>query len=200
MGSNREVLSSDRDGSNPSRPASPSQAPTKKGTGDERRSPKRARQPKLPAIKKSFCCVELWPIVIADAIPILVVGKELGQRSDFTILLLRRRNVDETQRLRQPAGIIEKTLGLLGHIGLLQMVDQLRGRLTLCFPNRFEDAGFCDPAEIVADRRSPSHSRHVESDGPRQDIRVIKPGANAVSRDTALIIAVSRLIERVHRK
>src|SRR6185312_13079489 len=36
-GSNREALSSDRDGSNPSRPASPSQAPTTKG--DRRRTP-----------------------------------------------------------------------------------------------------------------------------------------------------------------
>ena len=61
----------------------------KKGTGDERRSPKRARQPKLPAIKNSFCRVELWPVVVADAVPILVVGKELGQRSGFAILLLR---------------------------------------------------------------------------------------------------------------
>ena len=99
-GSNRLALSSDRDGSNPSRPASSSQRFMKKGTGDERRPPKHARQPELPAIKKSFCRVELWSIIVADAIPILVIGKELGQRSGFAILLLRRRNVDETKRLR----------------------------------------------------------------------------------------------------
>ena len=111
---------------------------------------------------------------------ILIVGKELGQRSGFAILLLRRRNVDETKRLRQPAGTIEKALGLFGHIGLLQMVDQLRRRLALGFPDRFEDAEFCDPAEIVVDGWSPTRLDHVEPNGPREDIRVIKPGANAV--------------------
>ena len=81
------------------------------------------------------------------------------------------------------------------------MVDQLRGRLAFCFPNRFEDTGFCDAAEIVVDRwPPPSYLGHVEPDGPRQDIRMVKPGANAVGGDTALIEAVSRLVECVHRK
>ena len=80
------------------------------------------------------------------------------------------------------------------------MVDQLRRRLAFRFPNRFEDAGFCDAAEIVVDRWSPTRLDHVEPDGPRQNIGLIKPGANAVGGDTALIVAVSRLVKCVHRK
>jgi len=134
-------------------------------------------------------------------IPLLAIGEEFGQRARFTLLLRRRwRDIEQTERFRQPAGAVEKAFSFLGHIGLLQMVDQLRGRLAFCFPNRFEDSGFCDAAEIVVDRWSPSHFSHVESDGPRKDIRVVKPGANAVGRDTALIIAVGGLVERVHRK
>jgi hypothetical protein len=80
------------------------------------------------------------------------------------------------------------------------MIDQLRGRLAFCFPNCFEDAGFCDAAEIVVDRWPPSRLNHIESDGPRHDIRVVKPGANAVGGDTALIVAVGGLVERVDGK
>jgi hypothetical protein len=72
----------------------------KKGTGDEHRSPKRVRQPRLSAIKKSFGRVEFWLLVVAGAVPVLVAGKELGQRTGFSVLLLRRRNLDETKRLR----------------------------------------------------------------------------------------------------
>ena len=79
------------------------------------------------------------------------------------------------------------------------MVDQLRGRITFCLPNRFEDAGLCDATEIVVDGRSPSLLRHVES-GSRQDIRVVKPGANGVGGDTALVITVGGFVERVDRK
>ena len=125
----------------------------------------------------------------------LLVKKGTG----FTVLLLRRRNVDETERLRQPANV-EKTFGLLRHIRLLQMVDQLRRLLAFRFPNRFEDAGFCNAAEIVVDGWSPPCLDHVEPDGSRQNIGLVKPGTNAVGGDTALIVAVSRLVKSVHRK
>jgi len=54
--------------------------------------------------------------------------EEFGQCARFTLLLRwrRRRDIDEAERLRQPSRAIEKALGLLGHIGLLQMVNQLR--------------------------------------------------------------------------
>ena len=152
------------------------------------------------AIKKSFCGVQLWPIVVAGTVSILVVGEKFRQRPGFTVLLLRRRNVDETERLRQPADTVEKTFGLLRHIRLLQMVDQLRRLLAFRFPNRFEDAGFCNAAEIVVDGWSPPCLDHVEPDGPRQNIGLVKPGTNAVGGDTALIVAVSRLVKCVHRK
>ena len=153
------------------------------------------------AIKNSFCGVQLWPIVVAGAVSILVVGEKFRQRPGFTFLLRRRRrNVDETERLRQPADTVEKTFGLLRHIRLLQMVDQLRRRLAFRFPNRFEDAGFCDAAEIVVDGWSPPCLDHVEPDGSRQNIGLVKPGTNAVGGDAALIVAVSRLVKCVHRK
>ncbi len=79
------------------------------------------------------------------------------------------------------------------------MVDQLRGRLAFRFPNSIENAGFGDAAEIVVDGRFPPRLDHVEPDGPRQDIGLVK-ASDAVGGDTALIVAVSRLVECVYRK
>ena len=74
------------------------------------------------------------------------------------------------------------------------------GATGLQHSNRFENAGFGDAAKIVVNRWFPPYLGHVEPDGPRQHIRVVKPRANAVGCDTALIIAVSRLVKCVHRK
>ena len=76
------------------------------------------------------------------------------------------------------------------------MVDQLRRRLAFCFPNRLENAGLGDTAEIVVDGWLPAGLDHVEPDGARQDIGLVEPSANAVGGDPALIVAVGRLVER----
>ena len=52
----------------------------------------------------------------------------------------RRRHFGEPQRLGQPTGALEQALGLLGHLALLEMVDELRGALALRLANGFEDA------------------------------------------------------------
>ena len=72
----------------------------------------------------------------------------------------------------------QQPLGLLGHLGLLQMVDELRRLLALGFAHRLEDASLGHPAEIVVDGRTPAGRRHVEIDGPRQ----LSPCANAPGR------------------
>ena len=165
-------------------------SPIKMGTDAVRRSPvtKNAGRPEPSRDVISFGGLDLWPIVVGCDFPLLVIGEEFGQRARFTLLLRRRRrDVDEAQRLRQPAGTIEKALGLLGHIGLLQMVDQLRRRLAFRFSNGLQNTGLGDPAEIVVDRWSPPGLDHVESDGTRQHVGLIKSRADAVGRDTALI-------------
>src|SRR5690242_7563133 len=97
----------------------------------------------------SFSSLTLWPIVVGSDIPVLLIGEEFGQRARFTLLLRRcRRDIDEAERLRQPAGTVEKAFSFLGHIGLLQMVDQLRRRIAYRFSDGFQNAGLGDPAEI----------------------------------------------------
>ena len=57
---------------------------------------------------------------------ILVLGEEFGERLAGAIGDVRRRSgVGETQRLWEPAGAVEQSLGFLGHLGLLEMVDEL---------------------------------------------------------------------------
>ncbi len=168
------------------------------GTGAGTGPPTGARRPEPSREGTSLSGIELWPIVVADGFLVLVICKKFGQQSSFAILLCRRRrDVDETHRLRQPAGTIEKALGLLGHVSLLQMVDQLRRRIAFGFSNGLQNAWLGDTAEIIVDGWSPPGLDHVEPDGVRQDIGLVKLSANAVRRDPALIGAVSRLIEGV---
>ena len=80
------------------------------------------------------------------------------------------------------------------------MVDELSRGFTPRLANRIEDAALGDAAEIAVDGRSPASLDHVEADSTRQHIGLVEPRADATSGDTALIVAVSRLIERVGRK
>lgn len=145
--------------------------------------------------------VELLRIIVAVVLLILLVLEEFGQRARFALLShLHRSGIDESQRLWQPARAIEKPLSLLGHVSLLQVVNQLRGRLTFCFPHRLEDARLGDPAEIVVDGRSPASLHHVERDLARQYISLVETRADTLSGDTALTVAVGRLIDSVDRK
>ena len=72
--------------------------------------------------------------------------RELGQRgaADFTVsIVLGHRRVglvDQPQGLGQPAGIRQQALGLLGHVALLQMVDE-RGPVAGALADRLKDAG-----------------------------------------------------------
>ncbi len=74
------------------------------------------------------------------------------------------------QRLRQPSRPGQQRLGLLGHLALLEMVDQLRRVLALGLPHRLQDARLGDSAEIGVDRRRPARRRHVEVHGLRQHV------------------------------
>src|SRR6516162_7579376 len=80
------------------------------------------------------------------------------------------------------------------------MVDELSRRLALCFPNRLEDAGFGDTAEIVVDRGLPAGLDHVEPDGAGQNIGLVEPSLDAMGGGTALIVAVGRLVDGIDGK
>src|SRR5262249_26112175 len=83
-------------------------------------------------------------------IVVFPVGEECRQmiRSGFGLAIdLGDSSVRRPQRLGQPARAGEQSLGLLGHFGLLQMVDELRGGLALSLPDRLEDARLRNAAE-----------------------------------------------------
>ena len=62
----------------------------------------------------SFSSLTLWPIIVGSDFPLLVIGEKFGQRWRFSLLLRRhRRDIDQAQRLWQPAGTIEETLSFL---------------------------------------------------------------------------------------
>lgn len=100
----------------------------------------------------SLSRVELLRMLVAAVLRILLASEEFWQRARFTFRLRRRRaGIVEAQRLRQPARATQETLGLFGHVGLLQMVDQLRRRLALGFPQRLQNARLSDAADVVVD-------------------------------------------------
>ena len=70
--------------------------------------------------------------------------------------------IGRAQWFRQPARVLKQALGFLGHLGLLEMVNQLRGALALRLADGFEDTALGDAAEIVIDRRPPANLRNVE--------------------------------------
>src|SRR5262249_13070990 len=75
------------------------------------------------------------------------------------------------------------------------MIDELSRRLALCLPNRLENAGLGDTAEIVVDRGLPAGLDHVEPDGAGQHISLVEPSLHAVGGNTAFIVAVGRLVD-----
>ena len=95
---------------------------------------------------------------------------------------LGRLNVGRAQRLGQPARAAQQPLGLLGHVGLLQMIDELRRLLALRLPHRFEDARLRNPAEVIVDGRGPAGRRHVEVHRARQRVGVSEAPRAAAPR------------------
>src|SRR5712672_848821 len=111
----------------------------------------------------------------------LVVGEELRQ-CFFDVR--RRLHFGEPQRLGEPTGVLEQALGLLGHLALLEVVDELQGTLALRLTNRFENPRLGDAAEVVVDRRSPANLRHVEIDRTRQAVRLVEATLQAMGGHT----------------
>ncbi len=96
---------------------------------------------------------------------VFVLGEERRQRihTGFPFAMgLDRLIVGRAQRLGQPTHAVEQPLGLLGHVGLLQVIDELRRLLALRVPHRLEDARLRNAAEVIVDGRGPAGRRHVE--------------------------------------
>src|ERR1700730_2254151 len=106
-------------------------------------------------------------------------------------------HLGEPQWLGEPASIREQALGFLGHLALLEMVDELGSGLALGLTNRFEDAALGDAAEIIVDRRSPANLRHVEIDGSRQAICLIEAPPRAMGSHAGAAMAVDLLEQRI---
>ncbi|GEM_PF-7134969 len=65
-------------------------------------------------------------------------------------------NAGQPKRLGQPTAIGQETLGLLGHVALFQMTDQLGCPFAGAFADGFEDARLGDTVEVVAEGRAPA--------------------------------------------
>jgi len=87
-----------------------------------------------------------------------------------------------TQRLGHPAGTGEKPLGLLGHLRLLEMVDELRRRLAFGFAHGFQNAGLGNTTQVIVDGRSLAGGRHVEVHGARDCVGVSEAPRASVPR------------------
>ena len=133
---------------------------------------------------------------------LVVIVEESGKRFVAAILIDRLGApvaicAREAQRLRQPARLGQQAFGLLGHVALLHVVDELRGALAGAFPNSFEDARLGDAAEVIADRRPPSDFSHVETRRPRQPVGLRESDLQPVLADAGAVVGVGPLVERV---
>src|SRR3546814_5235337 len=78
--------------------------------------------------------------VCSSDLRFLIVCQESRQRLGFgpRIGLDIRLDDRQAQRFRQPARAIKKPFGFLGHVALLEMIDELRRLLALGLAHRFE--------------------------------------------------------------
>src|SRR5437016_5048 len=90
--------------------------------------------------QRSLGCDRLRLFALArTACFFLISGEELGERfSDAVGDIRRRHRLNETQRFGEPASILKQALGFLGHLRLLEMVDQLRSALAPRLSDGFE--------------------------------------------------------------
>lgn len=133
---------------------------------------------------------------------VVLFGKESGKRFIAAVLIGRcggavAIGTGQAQRLGQPAGVGQQTFGLLGHVALLHVVDELRGPLAGGLADGLHDAGLGDAAEIIADRRPPSDLRHVEARRPRQSVGLCEADLQPVLADTGAAIGIGPFVERV---
>ena len=110
-------------------------------------------------------------------------------------VIFRFVSISHAKGLREPAGVGQEALSLLGHIALLQMVHELRGTFSGAFAHRVEDVALRHAAEIVLDGRAPTGLDHVEVDGFRDAVGVGDALLDGVRRDAAAV-AVALLVER----
>lgn len=68
------------------------------------------------------------------------------------------------QELRQRAGAGDEALRLFCHFGLLEMVDEVGGRLVLRLAHRIQNVSLGDPAEVVGGGRRPAGVAHVKGE------------------------------------
>ena len=114
---------------------------------------------------------------------VLLAGEEVRQGLGFAGRRVGLRlDLGQTQRLRQPARAVEQPLGLLGHFGLLQVVDELRRLFALGLAHGFEDASLWNPAEIVVGGGPPAGRGHVEVDGPGELVAMGERARTTVPR------------------
>jgi hypothetical protein len=59
---------------------------------------------------------------------------------------------------------------LASHVGLLEIVNQLRGLLAIRLADGLKDSSLGHAAEIVVHRGNPAGGDHVEADGAGKDI------------------------------
>src|SRR3546814_15289996 len=92
------------------------------------------------------------------------VCARFGVIDDVGLNGVRHAATRRRQRLREPSGPGQQLFRLFRHLSLLQVLDAVARTRALRLPHCCEDAGLGYAAEIVADRRRPAGSDHVEID------------------------------------
>src|SRR5260221_3181939 len=139
---------------NPFRPDSPSQSPV---YAVGRTLAPTAGRPKPPRKRGSFGSDDMRLLLFGiSGHFVLGGGEEFGQGSSFTVGVLPRDiDLQETERLGQPARTIEQPLGLARPVALFLVIDELYRFLALCLAHGLEETRCCNPAEIVVHGRFP---------------------------------------------
>ena len=109
----------------------------------------------------------------------------------------RRARIGEPQGFGQPSGVGEEAFGLLGHVTLLQMLDELRGPVSGAFTHGLDDPALRHPTEIVIDGRPPSGLHHVKTGGVRKPVSLGETVREPVLGHAVPAIGVRLLVKRI---
>ena len=115
-----------------------------------------------------------------------VIAREESGQLDAGVLSLGRLaqvRVVQPKRFRQPAAVGQKPFGLARHVGLLQMVDQLRGPFADALAHRLDNASLGDAAKVIGDGRLPAGFDQIESGHARQPVRFAQAAVETVLAD-----------------
>ncbi len=89
----------------------------------------------------------------------LFVVREESRQGRFGVLFR------QTQRFRQPARAIQQAFGFRGHVGFLEVVDELRCLFARAFLHGLKDAWLWHTVQVVVRRGLPARRHQIKAGG-----------------------------------